>query len=146
MIRDYALAASGLLVRKLGGPSVKPYQPEGVWEAVAMIGSQHPRLQAGQRREPVPAEHVHVLEAGGPAGLDGDPERPEPRDLHRPPRPHQHAASQALLTLNDVQFVEAARVLAEKAMKAATDDDDRIDFIAEAAAGPPVPPAGTRRS
>src|SRR4029079_952000 len=38
-IPDNALGASGLLVRKLGGPSVKPYQPEGVWEAVAMIGS-----------------------------------------------------------------------------------------------------------
>src|SRR5207244_561897 len=36
MMRDYALASSGLLVRKIGGPSVKPYQPEGVWEAVAM--------------------------------------------------------------------------------------------------------------
>src|SRR6185369_4934092 len=36
MIRDYALAASGLLVRKIGGRSVRPYQPEGVWEAVAM--------------------------------------------------------------------------------------------------------------
>ena len=36
MIRDAALASSGLLVGKLGGPSVKPYQPEGVWEAVAM--------------------------------------------------------------------------------------------------------------
>src|SRR5206468_8365479 len=36
MIRDSALEASGLLVRKIGGPSVKPYQPEGVWEAVAM--------------------------------------------------------------------------------------------------------------
>ncbi len=39
MVRDYALAASGLLVRKQGGPSVRPYQPPGVWEAVAMIGS-----------------------------------------------------------------------------------------------------------
>jgi hypothetical protein len=39
MVRDYALASSGLLVKKLGGPSVKPYQPDGVWEAVAMIGS-----------------------------------------------------------------------------------------------------------
>ncbi|MEX2188139.1 MAG: DUF1549 domain-containing protein, partial [Pirellulales bacterium] len=39
MVRDYALASSGLLVPKLGGPSVKPYQPDGVWEAVAMIGS-----------------------------------------------------------------------------------------------------------
>src|SRR6202034_913221 len=36
MVRDYALASSGLLVEKLGGPSVKPYQPDGVWEAVAM--------------------------------------------------------------------------------------------------------------
>ena len=39
MIRDYALAASGLLVRKVGGPSVKPYQPQGLWEAVAMMNS-----------------------------------------------------------------------------------------------------------
>ena len=39
MVRDYALAASGLLVRKIGGPSVKPYQPEGVWESVAMLSS-----------------------------------------------------------------------------------------------------------
>jgi len=38
-IRDYALAASGLLSPQIGGPSVKPYQPEGVWEAVAMDGS-----------------------------------------------------------------------------------------------------------
>src|SRR5262249_30664771 len=36
MIRDSALDASGYLVGTLGGPSVKPYQPEGVWEAVAM--------------------------------------------------------------------------------------------------------------
>src|SRR6185295_7655936 len=36
MIRDQALAASGLLVAHVGGPPVKPYQPPGVWEAVAM--------------------------------------------------------------------------------------------------------------
>ena len=36
MVRDHALAASGLLVKKIGGPSVKPYQPDGVWEAVSM--------------------------------------------------------------------------------------------------------------
>jgi len=39
MVRDFALASSGLLVRTIGGPSVKPYQPDGVWEAVAMLGS-----------------------------------------------------------------------------------------------------------
>src|SRR5262249_40773451 len=43
MVRDYALAASGLLVNKIGGPSVKPYQPEGGWERVAVIGSHTPR-------------------------------------------------------------------------------------------------------
>jgi len=39
MVRDSALAASGLLVRQVGGPSVKPYQPDGVWEAVSMGGN-----------------------------------------------------------------------------------------------------------
>ena len=39
MVRDHALAASGLLVRTIGGPSVKPYQPDGVWEAVSMGGN-----------------------------------------------------------------------------------------------------------
>ncbi len=39
MVRDYALAASGLLVRTIGGPSVKPYQPEGIWSRVAMPDS-----------------------------------------------------------------------------------------------------------
>src|SRR5690606_36340686 len=46
MVRDYALAASGLLVRKIGGPSVRPYQPDGVWEAVAMPESNTRRYQA----------------------------------------------------------------------------------------------------
>src|SRR5204863_3823808 len=36
MLRDQALAVSGLLVAKIGGPSVKPYQPEGLWEEIAM--------------------------------------------------------------------------------------------------------------
>ena len=39
MLRDYALAASGLLAPQIGGPSVKPYQPDGIWESVAMLGS-----------------------------------------------------------------------------------------------------------
>ena len=47
MVRDYALAASGLLVPKVGGASVKPYQPEGVWEAVAMPESNTKRYERG---------------------------------------------------------------------------------------------------
>ena len=45
MVRDYALAASGLLVRRIGGPSVKPYQPEGVWSTVAMPVSNTARYE-----------------------------------------------------------------------------------------------------
>ena len=56
---------------------------------------QHARLQAGPRREPLSPQHVHVLEAGRPAGLDGHLQRPQPRDLHRPPRADQHAAAGA---------------------------------------------------
>ena len=47
MIRDYALAASGLFVPKIGGPSVKPYQPPGVWEAIAMNVSNTRSYQPG---------------------------------------------------------------------------------------------------
>ncbi len=71
MVRDNALAASGLLVRKIGGPSVRPYQPEGVWGSSGHDRQQHARLQAGCGRELVSAQHVHHLEARGSAGFDG---------------------------------------------------------------------------
>ncbi|MFN9913483.1 MAG: DUF1553 domain-containing protein, partial [Pirellulaceae bacterium] len=45
LLRDQALAASGLLVRQLGGPSVKPYQPPGLWESVAGINSNTQRYR-----------------------------------------------------------------------------------------------------
>ena len=79
MVRDQALAISGLLVEKIGGPSVKPYQPAGSVEGA--FGRR--RLQAGSRRGSVPPQPVHVLEAdraaadddefrcGGPGGLRG---------------------------------------------------------------------------
>ena len=65
MIRDQALAVSGLLVEKVGGPSVKPYQPAGLWQELCGGAG----LQAGQGRGPVPAQPVHVLEAHRGAAL-----------------------------------------------------------------------------
>ena len=129
MIRDYALASSGLLVRKIGGPSVRPYQPDGVWEAVAMIGSntRDYKRDAGDnlyRR----SMYTFWKRAAPPASMEimNAPNR----ETCAVRRDRTNTPIQALVTLNDIQFVEAARVLAEKTLTTADTDDKRIDFIA----------------
>ena len=91
VVRDYALASSGLLVHKIGGPSVRPYQPPGVWEAVAMMVERYTRLCAGPRRESVSPQHVHILEAQCATGIDGHSERSLARVLHGAARADQYA-------------------------------------------------------
>jgi hypothetical protein len=116
MIRDYALAASGLLVRKLGGPSVKPYQPEGVWEAVGMIGS-NTRDYRADSGESLYRRGLYTFwkRAAPPASMDilNAPNR-ETCAVHRE---RTNTPLQALVTLNDPQFVEAARHLAQLTLK-----------------------------
>jgi hypothetical protein len=130
MIRDYALASSGLLVRRLGGPSVKPYQPDGVWEAVAMIGSdtRNYRRDNGDRlyRRSL---YTFWKRAAPPASMDifNAPSR----EVCTVRRERTNTPLQALVTLNDPQFVEAARYLAQTALKEGGDKDEgRIDFMA----------------
>jgi Protein of unknown function (DUF1553) len=130
MIRDYALASSGLMVRKLGGPSVKPYQPPGVWEAVAMIGSNTRDYRADTgpnlyRR----SMYTFWKRAAPPASMDifNAPNR----ETCSVRRERTNTPLQALVTLNDVQFVEAARFLAQSALREGGQTDDaRIDYIA----------------
>jgi hypothetical protein len=112
MVRDNALAASGLLVKKLGGPSVKPYQPEGVWEAIAMIGSTTQRYvrDSGEnlyRR----SLYTFVKRMAPPASLDLF--NASNRETCTVRRERTNTPLQALVTMNDEQFVEAARRLAE---------------------------------
>jgi hypothetical protein len=128
-IRDTALAASGLLVRKLGGPSVRPYQPDGVWEAVAMIGSntRDYKRDAGEglyRR----GLYTFWKRAAPPAMLEIF--NAPTRETCTVRRERTNTPLQALVTLNDVQFVEASRALAERAIKEAGDTDGRLDVIA----------------
>ncbi|MDB5345938.1 MAG: Planctomycete cytochrome [Schlesneria sp.] len=132
VIRDYALAASGLLVPKLGGPSVKPYQPEGVWEAVAMIGSntRDYRRDAGEnlyRR----SMYTFIKRAAPPASMEIF--NAPARELCTVRRERTDTPLQALVTLNDVQFVEAARHLAQSILKdaTATDDVTRLNTLAK---------------
>jgi Protein of unknown function (DUF1553)/Protein of unknown function (DUF1549)/Concanavalin A-like lectin/glucanases superfamily/Planctomycete cytochrome C len=131
MIRDYALSASGLLTKKLGGPSVRPYQPEGVWEAVAMRESNtHDyKMDSG---ESLYRRSMYTLwkRAAPPASMDilNAPSR----EVCTVRRERTNTPLQALVTLNDPQFVEAARVLATAALKnGGTTTDSKIDFLAK---------------
>ncbi len=131
MIRDYALASSGLLVRKIGGPSVKPYMPEGVWEAVAMIGS-NTRDYKRDTGEKLYRRSMYTFwkRAAPPASMDilNAPNR----ETCTTRRDRTNTPLQALVTLNDVQFIEAARHLAQTALKdGGMTDESKIDFIAQ---------------
>jgi mono/diheme cytochrome c family protein len=128
MVRDYALAASGLLSSKIGGPSVRPYQPEGVWEAVAMIGSDT-RDYRRDKGESLYRRSMYTFwkRAAPPASMDilNAPSR----EVCTVRRERTDTPLQALVTLNDPQFVETARVLAEACLKQTA--NNRLDFVAE---------------
>lgn len=131
MIRDTALASSGLLVERIGGPSVRPYQPDGIWEAVAMPESdtRHYKRDSGEslyRR----SLYTFWKRAAPPASLDvlNAPSR----ETCTVRRERTDTPLQALVTLNDPQFVEAARNLAERALlQAGSKPDQRIEFMAQ---------------
>jgi len=131
MVRDYALAASGLLVSKLGGPSVKPYQPVGVWEAVAMYGS-NTRDYRQDTGENLYRRSLYTFwkRSAPPASMDifNAPSR----ETCTVRRERTNTPLQALVTLNDPQFVEAAKILAQKAMNTAGESTEgRLDVISK---------------
>ncbi len=129
VVRDYALAASGLLVSKIGGPSVKPYQPEGVWEAVAMDGS-NTRFYKQDLGEKLYRRSLYTFwkrSAPPPAmTIFNAPTREECTVQ----RERTNTPLQALLTMNGPQFFEAARHLAQRAMQAESPLERRLDFLA----------------
>jgi hypothetical protein len=128
MLRDYALAASGLLAPQTGGPSVRPYQPEGIWEAVAMDGS-NTRFYKADNGTGLYRRSLYTLwkRAAPPASMDVL--NAPTREACTVRRERTDTPLQALATMNDVQFVEAARYLAETAMENAIGFDARLDYI-----------------
>ncbi len=141
MVRDYALATSGLLVGKIGGPSVRPYQPDGVWEAVAMPGSDTGKYkrdtgEALYRR----SLYTFWKRSAPPASLElfNAPSR----ESCTVRRERTNTPLQALVTLNDPQYVEAARNLAQLALKAAPNDAKAtLAFMARRVLCRPLRPA-----
>ena len=114
-IRDSALAISGLLVERLGGPSVRPYQPEGLWKAVAYPDSdtqvfKRDEGEAQYRR----SLYTYWKRTSPPPNMTAF-DAPS-RETCTVRRPRTNTPLQALVLLNDPQFVEAARQLAQRAM------------------------------
>jgi hypothetical protein len=140
MVRDHALAASGLLVGKIGGPSVKPYQPDGVWETVAMDQSDT-RKYVRDTGESLYRRSLYTFwkRTAPPASLEvfNAPNR----ETCTVRRERTVTPLQALVTMNDPQFVEAARQLAERALKeAGPEETRRVDFMAERLIARPLQP------
>jgi hypothetical protein len=144
MVRDYALSAGGLLEEKLGGPSVKPYQPDGVWEAVAMIGS-NTRNYERDTGDKLYRRSLYTFwkRAAPPASMDifNAPSR----EVCTVRRERTNTPLQALVTLNDPQFVEAARNLAERTLKEGGETDaTRLAFLAARLVARPLRPEESR--
>ena len=137
MIRDYALAVSGLLAPQIGGPSVKPYQPDGLWETVAMEGS-NTRFYKADSGTGLDRRSIYTLwkRAAPPASMDVFNGPTRESCVVR--RERTDTPLQALAAMNDVQFVEAARFLAETAMENAIAFDARLDYISARVLGRPL--------
>jgi hypothetical protein len=112
MIRDSALAASGLLNRQVGGQSVKPYQPEGLWEQTGTTATY--TQDHGDKLYRRSLYTFWKRTAPPPAMLTFDAVT---REVCTANRETTTTPLQALVLLNDPQFVEAARVLAQKLLE-----------------------------
>lgn len=127
-IRDGALKSSGLLVDRIGGPSVNPYTPGDLWREISHYGSSPATSQAfiqdhGEKlyrrslytywKRTVPPPNMAAFDAPN-------------REICTVQRATTTTPLQALVLLNDVQFVEASRALAERMLKHGDDDDARL--------------------
>jgi hypothetical protein len=113
-LRDQALAVSGLLVEKTGGPSVRPYMPQGVWDETSVYGNL--RNYTPDKGEGLYRRTLYTIwkrTAAPPTMLLFDSAS---REICTVKRSRTNTPLQALALLNEVTFVEAARKLAERMM------------------------------
>lgn len=128
VIRDNALAVSGLLVRKIGGPSVKPYQPTGLWKAVGYTGSNTANFRQDHGDKLYRRSMYTFWKRTAPPPSMATFDAPS-RESCTVRRERTNTPMQALLLMNDTQFVEASRKFAERIMhEGGKSADERITF------------------
>lgn len=121
-VRDQALAASGLLHQKIGGPSVKIYQPEGLWSEFATDKEYELAKGTDLYRRSLYAYWKRTV--APPAMMTFDATT---REMCTVRRAHTNTPTQALALMNDVMYVEASRVLAERMIhEGGSDTNERI--------------------
>jgi hypothetical protein len=121
MVRDQALFASGLLVEQRGGPSVKPYQPPGLWKELSGADEYVPDTGANLYRRSL---YTYWKRTAPPPVLSAFDAPARETCWVRETR--TNTPLQALALLNETAFVEAARVLAQRVTREANRPDDRI--------------------
>jgi hypothetical protein len=124
-IRDQALYISGLLIEQTGGPSVKPYQPEGLWREVAMLQS-NTRIFKRDDGDSLWRRSLYTYwkrACPPPSLLTFDAPT---REFCTIRRGTTNTPLQALVLWNDEQFVEAARLLATRTVREQDNDRDRL--------------------
>lgn len=136
IIRDQALAVSGLLVTEIGGPGVKPYQPVNIWNEVSINGGLRYPQDKGEKlyrrsmytywKRSSPMPNMLIFDAPS-------------REKCVIQRARTNTPLQALVMLNDPQFVEAGRALAERLIKeGGADPASRIDLAYRLATARPA--------
>jgi hypothetical protein len=123
LVRDHALAASGLLSTTLGGPGVRPYQPTGLWEEVSYNEDDSYVQDSDDGLWRRSLYTYWKRQAPPPAQLTFDAGTRE-KCLVR--RSRTNTPLQALVMLNDPTWIEASRVLAEKTLLGPSDNTERI--------------------
>jgi hypothetical protein len=123
LVRDNALAASGLLVRRIGGPSAYPYQPDGIWDGLA--GYVYPAADTVPRDDHHRRTMYSFIKRNAPHPALAAFDMPD-RGGTTVRRQTSNTPLQALVLLDDPQFLEAYRALSERVLRDNPDPDGRI--------------------
>lgn len=137
VLRDQVLSVSGLLEPAFGGPAVKPYQPSGLWNVVAITGS-NTRVFKQDTGSALYRRSLYTFwKRTSPPPSMAAFDAPT-REQCTVRRERTNTPLQALVLLNDPQYVEAARHLAEHTIKASAEDKARAEWILQRALSKPA--------